>query len=203
MSSRANMGKALKLLLGEEPLLPILTAVLETCRQQGTIVFREVAAQAGDAAAELLLLAWDWKLLLPRRSLQCAEWDDRIMRFAADEQYEMVNVVRFLLDFAVESGWWDTDTAVEALFVHMGETEHARMPELVRRIVNSAGHFSVDAATIRGACVRTGLGDRAGAMIAILKGGGVISPKLLGTGPMEKRHSPVYEVHPAVGRPGL
>ncbi|MFZ5564373.1 MAG: hypothetical protein ACOZBW_09990 [Thermodesulfobacteriota bacterium] len=89
---------------------------------------------------------------------------------------------------------------VDALYVRMGEPDHEKMPALVGKIVSSADHGTITGAAIGGACVRTGMGDRIGAMIAVLKGGGLISPKLVDSGPAEKRGSPVYEVHPAVGR---
>ncbi len=201
MPSEANIEKALGGLLGEEPLLPVLVSALEVCRRRGGVTFRELAGIAGDKAAELLLLAWDWKLLLPRRSRQCAEWDDRIMRFEAGEYYEMPNIVRFLLDIAARSGIWDPTVALDALYVQMGEPAHEKMPALVREIVEGAVHFQIDGAAISGACAKIGLGKRTGAMIAILKGGGLISPRLLGTAPAEKNRSPVYEVHPAVRWP--
>ena len=201
MASEANIEKALRGLLGDEPLLTILASVLEACRRQQGLTFGEAARIAGDMAAEVLLLAWDWRLLLPRRSRQCAEWDDRVMRFEADEYYEIPNIVRFLLDIAARNGLWDPASAVDALYVHMGEPEHEKMPALVREIVKSAVHFQINGAAIGGACVKTGLGKRTGAMIAILKGGGLISPRLLGTAPMEKVRSPVYEVHPAIRWP--
>ncbi|MFZ5564374.1 MAG: hypothetical protein ACOZBW_09995 [Thermodesulfobacteriota bacterium] len=90
--------------MGEEPLLPVLARVLDACRGRGGVPFGEVARIAGAAASEVVLLAWEWKLLLPRRSRQCAEWDDRVMRFEADEYYEMPNIVGFLLDGAAQTG---------------------------------------------------------------------------------------------------
>ena len=193
------MRNALLRLLGTEPLLNDLAAVLSVCRQQQDVTFDQVTAITGDEAAEVLLLAWDWKLLLPRRCRQCGEWNDRVMRFEADERYETPNIVRFLLDIAVQTGSWEPDMAVDALYAHMGEPAYEKMPALVREIVKSAVHFQIDGAAIGAACARTGLGDRTGAMIAILKSGGLISPNLRNSGPGEKRRTPVYQVHPAVG----
>lgn len=199
-TTAANISRAMGAWLEEEPLLPVLSAILDKCRRQGGITFGETAWIAGHDAAEAMLLAWDWKLLLPRRCMKCAEWDLRVMRFEPDEHYEMANIVKFLLDIAAESGAWETDSAVSALYARMGEPDHDKMPELVRGIVQSADRETIDADAIHGVCARTGLGDRTGAMIAILKGGGVISPKLAGIDPSLKHFSPIYEVHPALGR---
>ncbi|MFW6237403.1 MAG: hypothetical protein ACOC3F_03370 [Desulfosudaceae bacterium] len=198
MTTTTNIQTALADLLGEEPLLPQLARVLDRCRQEGGLTFGEIAGMAGEEAAEVVLLAWDWKLLLPRRSRQCAEWDDRVMRFETDEYYLAPNLVRCLLDRAAAGGAWEQDAAVAGLYRQMGEADWEKMPALVAEIAGSAGPGGISGAAIGRACVRAGLGDRVGAMIAVLKGGGVISPRLVGAGPGETKGSPVYEVHPAV-----
>ncbi len=200
MTTTANIQNALADLLGEEPLLPELAQVLDRCRQEGGLTFGEIAGLAGEEAAEVVLLAWDWKLLLPRRSRQCAEWDDRVMRFETNEYYLVPNLARCLLERAAAGGAWELDVAVADLYRQMGEENWEKMPALVTEIARSAGPGGISGAAIGRACARVGLGDRVGAMIAVLKGGGVISPRLVGAGPAEKKGSPVYEVHPAVTR---
>ena len=194
----ANIRQALTALLGEEPLLPCLAEVLQKCRSQRGIPFAEIQTAAGADAHEMLLLAWDFRLLLPRRSSQCAEWDDRIMRFEPDEMYDTVNIVDHLLDIAAETGAWNVEDAAADLYKRMGEPEYRKMPALIRRAYQLSANGSISAARIHSACLRTGITNRTGAMIAILKGGGIISPKLMSSSPKEKSGSPVYEMHPAI-----
>lgn len=191
-----NLAYALEGLLGEEPLTSLLARLLDQCMRQPGIMFQEVKLIAGDNAGELLLLAWDWKFLLPRRSGQCAEWDDRMMRFESNEYYEMPNVVRHLLENAAQTGFWALDAAVAQLYEPLGAPAYERMPKLVKEIVNRTENLSVTAAGIHAACRQADFDNRTGAMIAILKGGGLISPKLKSASPTANKGGPVYEVHP-------
>ena len=194
----ANIRQALTALLDDDPLLPCLAEVLQKCRSRQGTKFSEICETAGTDARELLLLAWDFRLLLPRRSSQCAEWDDRIMRFEPEEIYDTVNIVDHLLSIAAETGAWNVDAAAADLYKRMGEAEYRKMPALIRRITQLSANGAITAAKIHSACLRTGITNRTGAMIAILKGGGIISPKLMSSSPKEKSGSPVYELHPAI-----
>ncbi|MDY6903295.1 MAG: hypothetical protein SWH61_01295 [Thermodesulfobacteriota bacterium] len=200
MTAEDNIQKALMTLLGDEPFVGSLAALLEQCRRQNGVTFRDVFCIAGNDAPEILLLAWDWKLLVPRQSLQCAEWDDRIMRFNPGEKYDMPNIVSFLIESAVADGIWDVETAVTDLYLHMGEPAYQKMPDLIREITRRNRNGAINAAEIHAACLKADIKDRTGTMIAILKGGGVISPKLVTASPDEKKVSPIYEVHPALFR---
>lgn len=189
---------ALKFLVAEASLAPALASVLEKCCRQSGIRFHEIKTMTGEAAEELLLLAWDWKLLLPRRSGQCAEWDDRIMRFEAGEYYGAPNIIEFLVESAAATGNWNLEAAIRSLYAHMGEPAYDKMPLLVKEITQLTKNLCISAASLHSACIRAGLKNRTDAMIAILKGGGIMSPKLKSGGPTAKAGSPVYEVHPAV-----
>jgi hypothetical protein len=194
-----NIRRALEPVVGaDEPLNSVLAAVLDGCRGQDSIAFEEIAALAPEDAPEIILLAWEWKLLIPRRSRQSAEWDDRIMRLEAGERFEMVNIVKSLLALAAEGGNWNLAAAVRSLYGQMGEPAFERMPSLILEMARRAKYQSISGAAIHGACARTGFQDRTGAMIAILKGGGVISPRLMSSRPSERIGSPLYEMHPLV-----
>ncbi|HMA67176.1 MAG TPA: hypothetical protein VKO20_05100 [Desulfosalsimonadaceae bacterium] len=204
MTAAQNIQNALAAFLDEPGLAPALAEVLNKCRGRSGVFYEEIAAAAGADAAELILLAWDWRLLLPRRSSQCAEWDDRILALEPGEIYDMANIVAYLLDSAAKSGTWDVDDAVRALYAAMREPHYREMPALVRGICQGAQNGCINAAKIHTACTNAGIHGLTGAMIGILKGGGVISPKLMSASPAEKKGSPVYEVHPALlAAPGM
>jgi hypothetical protein len=201
MSALQNIQAALDALMGEsESLTGELAAVLDYCRRLESITFEQVTRIVGAETGELLLLAWDWKLLIPRRVHQCAEWDDRILLLQPGERYDLVNLVRWLLASAAESGAWDPSPVIEDLYDHMGEPESAKIPALVHTIVRKTRGRRISGAGIQAACVGTGLGHRTGAMIAILKGGGVISPGLMSSSPRARTGSPIYDVHPVLCR---
>jgi hypothetical protein len=193
-----NIESALASLIGTDPLVPQLSRVLDKCRRAGGVRFREIEAIAGAEARELILLAWEFRLLIPRQTGRCAEWDDRVMRFAAEEIYDTVHVVDYLLSSAAGSGAWNLDAACGDLYADMGDPESPKMPRLIRRVAELSENRRISAAKIHLCAREAGITNQTGAVIAILKGGGVISPKLLSVSPAEKSGNPIYEVHPVL-----
>lgn len=80
----------------------------------------------------------------------------------------------------------------------MGESEWEKMPGLILSIKKNTLHNTINGAKIGVLCVQNRLKDKTGAMIAIIKGAGVISPKLAAINPAAKAGSPLYEFNPSV-----
>ena len=59
-------------------------------------------------------------------------------------------------------------------------------------------HNTINGAKIGALCIQNGLTDKTGAMIAVLKGAGIISPKLASISRTAKTRSPLYEFNPSV-----
>jgi hypothetical protein len=72
------------------------------------------------------------------------------------------------------------------------------MPDLILSIKKNTVHNTINDARIGVLCIQNGLKDKTGAMIAILKGGGIISPKLAAISQTAKSRSPLYEFNPSV-----
>jgi len=190
-----NLRSALSTVYGEE-MPPMLAAVLVAACGRGTVAFEDVQSIAGGAAGELLLFAWSQKLLLPRKFFRCSEWDDRVVGIVPGEIYEMPNISRYLVKSAMAGAKWDVRAAVGALYRDMGEAEWKKMPDVVDEICGHAVNGAISAPAIAAACTRAGVCGRTGALIAILKGGGIVSPKLRPLGPVIKAAVPLYEVNP-------
>ena len=181
-----------------EKMPPGLADVLMAACRQSTIAFEEIQKIEPRDIEELLLFAWDWKLLIPTAPPRCSEWDERLMVMEPGEMYETPNISRYLIETAAATGTWDIARAVLSLYQDMGEPDWQKMPALVAAITGQAVNHIIGAAAINAACIRAGIKDKTGAMIAILKGGGVISPKLAALGPVARTKAPVYEVNPSV-----
>ena len=181
-----------------EKMPPGLDAVLMAACRQPTIAFEEIQQIEPRDIEELLLFAWDWKLLIPIAPPRCSEWDERLMMMEPGERYEMPNISRYLIETVAATGTWDIEGAVLSLYRDMGEPDWRKMPALVTAIAGQAVNHTIGAAAINAACIKAGIKDKTGAMIAILKGGGVISPKLAALGPVARTKAPVYEVNPSV-----
>lgn len=160
--------------------------------------YQELALSVDDSVDEALLALWEWKLVIPVRSSQCAEWDSRILTAEPEEFYEMPNISKALVKKGLETGSWDSTSAILDLFQCMGEAEWKKMPNLILSIKKNTVHNTINGARIGVICLQNGLKDKTGAMIAVLKGAGIISPKLAAISQMAKSRSPLYEYNPSV-----
>ena len=189
---------ALRDLTGEEPLTVPLAQILTDASAHASISYDAVFAAAGPDAEELLLTAWEFKLLIPRRSAACGEWDYRFLVMQAGEIYEMPNICRYLVKTAIKTGVWDVETAVCDLYRDMGEPQWKQIPELVVHLGKQAQHYTVTADGVHSACRNAGIYHRTGPLILVLKGGGILSPKLSARIAPASHQGPIYELNPSL-----
>ncbi len=114
------------------------------------------------------------------------------------EVYEMPNISRFLVKNASNTGKWDTPFAVGEFFKVSGEVQWREMPALVKRIKEGCPTAGINAKQIQVACREKGLQNRVDTMIAILKGAGIISPKLGSLARVARTQTPLYEINPCL-----
>jgi len=147
---------------------------------------------------DMLLLCWEWRLLVPVRSSKCGEWDDRLLLLDHGEIYELPNVVKYLIKSARRTGQWDPDLALTELFSDTDETLRRRIPDLLQQMNELAQYNIINAFQIRQACAEANIKQSVDTLIVLLKAGGVISPKLRALADVAKAGSPVYEINPCV-----
>jgi hypothetical protein len=193
-----NLEKALKSFMAEDIFVSDLAHILFRFSHRERINYQVLASAVNGSVDEALLALWEWKLVIPVRSSRCSEWDSRILSAEPGEFYEMPNISKTLVTKGIETGTWDSTSAILDLFQCMGEPEWKKMPDLILSIKKNTMHNTINGARIGGLCIQNGLKDKTGAMIAILKGAGIISPKLAAIGQMAKSRSPLYEFNPSV-----
>ncbi|MCK5835712.1 MAG: hypothetical protein KAH09_00475 [Desulfobacula sp.] len=191
-----NLQAVLFPILKDDIHLSDMCSLLVTAWENDVCRFEAFSAIAGEAINDLLLELWEWKLIIPVRSSKCGEWDSRILLAAPGEVFEMPNISRVLMGQAIKTGEWDSRQAIVDLFKVMGEPDWEKIPDLVLEIKNACVYHTVTGARIGAACVHNGLAGKTGAMIAILKGSGIISPKLMALSGTAT--SPLYEFNPCV-----
>ena len=162
------------------------------------IKYQDLASAACCSMDEAILALWEWKIVIPVRSSRCSEWDSRILSAGQGEFYEMPNISKTLVEKGMETGEWDSTQAILDLFQRMGEPDWEKMPKLILSIKENTVHNTINGARIGALCIENGLKDKTGAMIAILKGAGIISPKLAAISQTAKTRSPLYEFNPSV-----
>ena len=193
-----NLEKALKSFMTEDIPVSDLAHILFRLYHCERINYQKLASAANGTVDEALLTLWEWKLVIPVRSSRCSEWDSRILSAEPEELYEMPNISKTLVKKGIETGTWDSISAILDLFRGMDEPEWEKMPDLILSIKKNTVHNMINGARIGVLCIQNGLKDKTGAMIAILKGAGIISPKLAAIGQMAKSRSPIYEFNPSV-----
>ena len=193
-----RLEKALSGLLSHGELTNRLAQVLARASKRGRISYQEVDKIANDNAEDVLLLGNEWRLLLPVRTLKSAAWEDRLLIAKPKELYEVPNIVRYLAEDASKTGRWEAGHALAELFRDMGEPNWEQIPELVERLEKQAKDYRITASQIKTACNELGLGDRVDALIAGLKGSGVMSPKLSSLAEVARAGPPLYELNPSL-----
>ena len=193
-----NLEKALKSFMTGDIPVSDLAHILFRFYHCERINYQEMALAANGNVDEALLTLWEWKLVIPVRSSRCSEWDSRVLSAEPEEFYEMPNISKALVKKGIETGTWDSMSAILDLFQRMGEPEWEKMTDLILSIKKNTEHNTINGARIGVLCIQNGLKDKTGAMIAILKGAGIISPKLAAISQMAKSRSPLYEFNPSV-----
>jgi hypothetical protein len=192
------LERALSSFLGYSELVAPLARVLACASKAGKISYSELGNLIEDDPEDILLLGKEWRLLLPVRTSKSAAWEDRVLLPEIGEIYEMPNIVRYLVEIASQTGQWNPRHAIAKLFMTMGEPEWARISKLVEKMGEEAKDYKINAVQIKKICAEMGLGNKVDALIAELKGGGVMSPKLSSLAEVLRVGSPIYELNPSL-----
>ncbi len=184
--------------LGEDASVGYLVRILEHTCESRSISYEEALSIAGKDTDDALMLGWQWRLLIPVRTSRCGEWDDRVLMLEPGERYEMPNISRWLLLIFKKTGEWRPQQAISDYFRDSGEPEWAQMPVLAREMKTRCTKGVITAVQISESCRSAGLADRVDTMIAILKGAGVMSPRLGSLNQVNATGMPLYEIHPCL-----
>ena len=193
-----KLEKALSGLLSYSEHTSCLAQALAYASKKGRVSYDEVEKIVNDNVEDILLLGNEWRLLLPVRTVKSAAWEDRLLLAEPGELYGMPNIIRYLVEEAEITGCWDPGHAVAKLFKEGGEVAWRQIPELVEELGQWARNYRITASQIKTACNELGLGDRIDALIAELKGSGVMSPKLGSLAEVSRAGMPIYELNPSL-----
>jgi hypothetical protein len=192
------LTEALSAFLGHSRITSKLARVLAYGSSKGAVSYDEIKQIIGDDSEEMLLLADEWRLLLPVRTAKSSNWEDRLLIFKDGEAFEMPNIVRYVAREALTTGVWNSKNAIGELFKELGDPNCKQIPELVRSIAEESGSHKTTGNQIKMICLRLGLSNRVDSLIAELKAAGIISPRLSSLPEVTREGSPIYELNPAV-----
>lgn len=209
-----SLAAALRELLRTESAgeIEALARLLGAAREGRNISYEEAEKSIGGDPEDVLLLANEWRMLLPVRSSKSSSWEDRILLPMEGEKFEMPNVVRYLVDIASRTGHWDAKQAV--LFVCRGRKNlyadrfvslHSdKIPEVVKILGGKAAHHKVNVAHLKESAVEAGLGKDVvqegviDGLVSGFKACGIMSPSLGALTEASRTGSPIYELNPSL-----
>jgi hypothetical protein len=200
--SSARLAKALRGIFGTGKITGQLSQALAYGGEKGTVSYQEIKEIIKDDPEDLLLVADEWRLLLSVRTAKSSSWEDRLLSLKEGENYEIPNIIRYLVKNGLHSGRWDPPQAIGELFKDLRDPLWKEIPELVRSLAEVAVNHTISSNQIKMACLQLGLSNRVDTLIAELKAAGVISPKLSSVPEVHREGVPIYEINPSVARGG-
>ncbi|MBM3132758.1 MAG: hypothetical protein FJZ95_06985 [Chloroflexi bacterium] len=105
-----------------------LAAMLRFGCRKDSISYSEIEIDP-QVKDDMILLAYEERMLLPMKSIRGSAWEDRILDYSDHERYNMPLVVRLLVGNAEETGEWAPESAARKALIEVGES---RVPEVLR-----------------------------------------------------------------------
>lgn len=122
-------------------------------------------------------------------------WKDRLLLIESGEKYRMPNIIRLLIDNLYNKKEWNVDYAIANYFKQIGESHWSNMPNFYKRIRWKAKNNKVSSQDIKAIAREFHMEEKTGALIAELKGAGLISPSI---SLIPEGEFPFYEINPSV-----
>lgn len=198
MKGTEGLERTLSAIFGAGKTTRKLSQVLDYCLLKGANSYQEIREIIKDDPEDMLLLAEEWRLLLPVRTAKSSSWEDRLLLIKEGEVYEIPNIIRCLVREALQTATWNPENAIIELFKEFGDPDWEQIPGLVRSIAEKATDHKITGNQIKKTCLQFGLKNRVDGLIAELKAAGIISPKLGSIPDLFRARSPIYELNPSI-----
>jgi len=197
LNQRSNLVQALSEFISEEDLVMPLASVLSLFWNTNVVSRDQLITVAENCLMDVLLLACEWKLILPLTPSKTSAWEDRLFSGLNASSYEMPEAVRWSVQLAARNGTWNVEPALILCFRahHIPEDPNA----LVKLVVNLATHDSfVSARDVIHASKMCSIKCSADFIISTFKSLGIISPKLSNFVQASLGKGPLYELNPSL-----
>ncbi len=193
-----NLKEALNSFLGEDELISKLSEVLARACASGCISYGDIKGIVKEDPEDLVMVAEEWRLLLPVSTAKSGAWEDRLLLLENEEVYEIPNVIRRAIKPALETGKWEPVRMMSELFKEMEDPAYKYIPDLIQAIDKEALDNYINASQLKKIFMEFGISNRVDGLIAELKSAGFMSPRLRPLSEVVSAGSPLYELNPAV-----
>jgi hypothetical protein len=166
LNSSDALTKALSNILGHTAITAPLSQVLAYAIAKGSVTYQEIQEIIEDDPEDVLLVADEWRLLVPVGTAKSSSWEDRLLVLRDGEIYEIPNIIRYVVRYGLNTEILDPEGEITHLFKELGDPDYKQIPSLVRTVVEEAINHSITGTQIKMICLRFGLASRVDSLIA-------------------------------------
>jgi hypothetical protein len=181
--------------------VPELALALTCFRENRALSLGELAQVLEDDTADVLLVAFSWRLLLPAPSSRSSmAWEELAPDMRTFAIWKQPAVIGRLVQTASTTGSWLPHRVLPQC-----SSTLPNEPERTERFLDYARQYApgaeISANLLRAALGEAGIRADLEKLIIDFKAAGVISPKLASLSDTARHASPLYEINPAVFNP--
>ena len=140
--NEANLINALSVQFSEQEAEALAVLLLRSC-QSDSITYEEIKIDP-ELKDDIIMLAFEERVLLPMKSRRGSAWEDRILGFAENERYHIPRIVRFLVKNAQETGRWEIRHALEQSLEEAGETNVNGTISYLQTLIDRSPRFELE-----------------------------------------------------------
>lgn len=137
-----NLIKALSGQFSEQEAKDLAVVLSGSC-QSDSIIYEEIEIDP-ELKDDIIMLAFEERVLLPMKSWRGSAWEDRILSFAENERYHIPRIVRFLVKNAQETGRWEIRHALEQSLEEAGETNVNGTISYLQTLIDRSPRFELE-----------------------------------------------------------
>lgn len=138
-----NLFNALLKLFSESDSF-LLTELLKDNLYKETIRYEEIDIVESQKK-DLILLAFEERILIPVKSRSGPAWEDKILGFRKEGRYFIPPVVKAIVDTMCETGVPSCDTAVRKTLTNVTQEDRSGFIKLLQTIIKHAGNYTFEA----------------------------------------------------------
>ncbi len=138
----ARLNKAMSPQFPQEECQHLAKALSLACETE-SITYDEIDVPEG-WKDDILLVAYEERLLLPMKSRRGSAWEDRVQIFSDGEVYNVPRVVRGIVSRAEATASWDTEYAVAQALQEAGEDRTEEIVHLLNTLMETASDCRID-----------------------------------------------------------
>ena len=126
----------------------LLAELLDNHLHKETICYHEIEA-AERQKKDLILMAFEERIMIPVKSRGSSAWEDRILDFANEGRYFIPPVVKAIVNTIYETGKPSCDTAVRTTLTNVNQEDIGGFIQLLQTIMKHAGNYTFETGLLK------------------------------------------------------